>query len=62
MHILLFKFFILLNIKKCIKIFIEVIKMIKQIEKDMIDYSKGNKKDIAHFMKVHSYAAIHKKY
>ncbi len=32
--------------------------MIKQIEKDMIDYSNGNKKDIAHFIKVHSYVAM----
>ena len=32
--------------------------MIKQIEKDMIDYSNGNKKDIAHFIKVHSYASM----
>ena len=36
----------------------EVIRMIKQIEKDMIDYSNGNKKDIAHFIKVHSYASL----
>ena len=32
--------------------------MIARIEKDMIDYSNGNKKDIAHFIKVHSYASL----
>ncbi len=32
--------------------------MVEEILKEMIIYANGNKKDIAHFLKVHSYARL----
>ncbi len=32
--------------------------MVEEILKEMIIYANGNKKDIAHFLKVHSYATL----